>query len=72
MASVSVGITSAAEVNFAAVEHLGKLSGTLLQLEEVEVSALNALVSISILTFLVVVEVAEAVNFELIAGALFL
>lgn len=66
------GLAGAAQVVLAHVGDLGKFSGALLHLEEVVVGSLNARVGFGVLTLLEAVEVAEAVDFELVAGALLL
>lgn len=54
------------------VGNLGEFGSTFLQLEEIKVGCLDALVSLGVLTLLVCAHIAETVDFELIACTLFL
>ena len=71
-AGASVSVSSAAVVTLTSVKNFREFSRALLELEEIKVSSLETSVSITILTFLVGVEVAEAVDFELVTGTFLL
>jgi hypothetical protein len=67
-----VALSSLAQIEVLVLGDLGQLAGLLLQLVEVVLSRGNALGVLSILSFLVAVAVAEAIDLLLVSAPLFL
>ncbi len=67
-----VGLLGAAQVELAEVGDLGEFGGALLQLEQVVVGGLDALVRLAVLALLERVQVAQPVDFELVPRPLLL
>ena len=67
-----VALSSLAQIEVLVLGDLGQLAGLLLQLVEVVLSGGNALGVLSILSFLVAVAVAEAIDLLLVSASLFL
>lgn len=67
-----ISLSGLLEVVVAALADFGEFLGSLLQLEQVVVGGLDALVGVSVLALLVAIAVAEAVNLLLVPGALLL
>lgn len=67
-----MSIRCTSEVTLTHVSNLGEFGSTFLQLEEVKIRSLDALVSLAVFTFFVCAHVAETVDFELVASTFFL